>query len=893
MITWVRVFVSRCVAHFRKRKLDDDLNGELSAHIELAMEENLQRGMSREQARIAALRSFGGVTQIQERYRTQRGLPWIATTLQDIRFGARMLVKNPGFTAIAVLTLALGIGGNTAIFSIVNGVLLNPLPFPHAEQLVALHESKPNFPRGSISYPNFLDWQRENQSFSSIAIARGYVFSLTGRGDAEQVNSEYISADFFSVLGLHPLMGRAFTPAEERAGAAPVALISEGLWRRKFNGAPDVVGQPVTLDGHNYTIVGVIPASFHLRFSNFSDQDVYVPIRQWGVSVLMQRSAGLAIHGIARLKPGVTLQQAKADMDEVTRNLAVAYPDANRGAGASIVPLKEQMVGDVRPFLLVLLGAVGFVLLIACVNVASLLLARSTARGREFAVRAALGASRARVVRQLLTESLLLGVTAGAISLLPAVWGTHAALKLLPAALPRAGEISLDFRVLAFTMAVSLLASTLFGLAPALRSSQANPQIALKGGGRGSSGTRHRTLGAFVVVEMAIALVLLTGAGLMIRSLVELWDVDPGFNPHNVLTFGMSFPSSMVDASSEKIRATYRAFDDRLASTPGVVAVSPVWGALPMGMDDERLFWLDGQPKPASDHDMNWALDYIVEPDYLRVMQIPLKRGRFFTRQDDERAPPVAVVDDVFARKYFPGQDAIGKRIRMSDTGNAVEIVGLVPHVKQWGLDTDDTQTLRAELYLPCMQAPENFLSAMRTGSGMVVRYDGSLAAVSDALRRTSRQISAEQVIAGYQTMDSVISDSLASRRFAMILLGAFAAIALLLACIGIYGVMAYLVAQRIQEMGIRMALGAKRSDVLLLIFRHCGRLTLLGVSIGTASAVGLTRLMRDLLFNVKPGDPGILAVVAALLVLVAMAACLIPARRAASIEPMQALRTE
>lgn len=890
---WIRILFSRCAAIFSRKRLDADLDDELNAHIDLAIAENRRGGMSAEQARTAALRAFGGVAQTRESYRMQSSLPWIAAIAQDVRFGARMLAKNPGFTIIAVLTLALGIGGNTAIFSIVNGVILNPLPFRDADQLVALHESKPNFARGSISYPNFLDWRRQNHSFSSMAVARGYVFSLTGRGEAEQVESEFVSADFFSVLDLRPLMGRTFTSAEEQPGSAPVALISAGLWRRKFSSASNVLGQSVTLDGHNYTIVGVIPDSFHLRVNNFTERDVYVPISQWINPFLMRRSLGLGTHGIARLKPGVTLQQAKADMDEVTRNLAAAYPGDNQGIGASIIPLKDQMVGEVRPFLLVLLGAVGFVLLIACVNVASLMLARSAARGREFAVRAALGASRARVLRQLLTESLLLGLTAGAISLLPAVWGTHAALKFLPAALPRSEEIGLDFRVLAFTMAVSLLTSTLFGLAPALRTSHANPQMALKEGARGSSGTQHRALGAFVVAEIAVALVLLMGAGLMIRSLVKLWNVDPGFNPHNVLTFGMSFPASMVDASSDKIRATYRAFDDKLASTPGVTAVSPAWGALPMNDDDERLFWLDGHPKPASEHDMNWAIDYIVEPDYLRVMQIPLKRGRFFTRQDDERSPLVTVVDDVFAQKYFADQDPIGKRIRMSDTGSVLEIVGLVPHVKQWGLDTDDTHSLRAELYLPCMQSPESFLSAMRTGSGMMVRYEGSLKAVSEALQRASHQISAEQVIAGYQTMDSIISDSLASRRLAMFLLGAFAALALLLACIGIYGVMAYLVAQRTQEMGIRMALGANRSDVLLLIFRHCGRLTLLGVSLGAASAIGLTQLMRDLLFDVSPNDPGILIAVVALLALVAMVACLIPARRAASIEPMRALRTE
>lgn len=889
----IRTLCSRLTSLVGRRQLDADLDEELRAHIDFALEENLRDGMSPQQARTAALRSLGGMTQTKEAYRTRRGLGWLETLVQDLHFGARTLGKSPGFTAIAVLTLALGIGGNTAVFSIVNGVLLNPLPFPHSEQLVTLDESKPNFPQGSISYPNFLDWQRDNHSFSSMAIARSYSFNMTGRGDAEQVNGEYISPEMLSLLGVHPLLGRSFMHEDNQSGAGPVALISEGLWRRKFDATPAILGQPMTLDGKSYSIIGVIPASFHLHFSNFREQDVYTPILQWRNPYLLNRAFGLGIHGIARLRPGVTVEQARTDMDRITRNLALTFPDADKGIGASISPLQEQMVGDTRPFLMVLLAAVGFVLLIACVNVASLLLARSAGRSREFAVRVALGASRARVIRQLLTENVLLGIAAGTLGLLFAAWATHAGLKLLPAALPRAEEVGLDFRVLAFTLMISLLTATISGLAPALAIRQATPHADLKEGGRSIGSSHQRVLGAFVVIEMAVALVLLIGAGLMTRTLVRLWNVDPGFNPHNVLTFGLSLQPSMMNASPERIRAAFRAVDERLAATPGIKAVSLMWGAAPMGGDDEQPFWFDGQAKPASDQDMKQALSYVIEPDYLRIMQIPLKRGRFFTLRDDEHSPRVAVIDEAFASKYFPGQNPIGKRIRTSDTGNVVEIVGEVAHVKQWGLDLDDTQSLRAQIYLAAMQMPDSFIATTPSGSSMVVRYEGNLAAVLDSLRRANRQMSSEQVIYGDQTMESVISDTMVSRRFAMILLGAFAGLAMALACIGIYGVTTYLVSQRTQEMGIRMALGAQRRDVLALVLWGGVRLTLIGVTMGIGASLVLTRLMHSLLFNVSPTDPAILMGVSLLLVLVALTACAIPALRASSIDPMRALRTE
>jgi predicted permease len=814
--------------------------------------------------------------------------------VQDARYALRQLRKNPGFTAVAVLTLTLGIGVNTALFSVINGVLLSPLPFPQPEQLVTLHENKPHFEGGSLSYPNFRDWQKNNHTFSSLGIARSYAFSLTGTGEAEQVAGEFISSDFFPVLGVKPPIGRTFAQDEDQIGAgSPVALISSGLWQRKFSSAPDVLGKSITLDAKNYTIVGVIPADFHLAIPGFNESLVYVPIGQWSNPLLSQRGAGLGIHGIGRLKPGVTIEQARADMAQVTHNLADAFPDADKGITAKLTPLKEQMVGHVRSFLLVLLTAVGFVLLIACVNVANLLLARSSSRRREFAVRAALGASQGRVVRQLLTESGALALAGGALSLLLAAWGTHAALKVLPAALPRAEQVGLDGRVLLFTAAISLLAGVLFGLTPALKTSRPDLHEGLKQGGRGMSGTRHRTQSIFVMAEMALALLLLVGAGLTIRGLVKLWSVDPGFDPHHVLTFGLSLPPSMMRAKPEAIRAAFREFDDKLAAVPGVQAVSQTWGAVPLSGDDEQLFWLEGQPKPANENDMNWAIDYIVEPDYLKAMGIPLLQGRFFTLQDNDHAPHVVVVDDVFANKYFPNQSAIGKRIHLKVSNQPAEIVGVVGHVKQWGLGTDDRQSLRSDLYIPCLQMPDDFVAMTPSGSAVVVRSGDASAGLFDSIHHISAEMSNQQVIFGEQTMDSIISDSMASQRFSMILLAVFASLALLLASVGIYGVISYVVSQRTHEIGIRMALGARPLDISLLVLGDGVRMTLIGAVIGVFAALGLTRLLASMLFGVTPTDPLTFVAVAGLLCGIALFACYIPARRAMRVDPVIALRYE
>lgn len=803
---------------------------------------------------------------------------------QDLRFGARMLLKNPGFSGVVVLTLALGIGANAALFSVVNGVLLNPLPFPQPERLITLHQSKQNFATGAIPYPNFRDWQRENQTFSAMAISRGASFSLIGASQAEQVNGRWVSAEFFSVLGVQPQLGRNFAPGEDERGVGPVALISADLWQRKFGGSPDALGKSLTLDDKSYTVIGVLPASF----KQFRGVDVYTPIGQWNNPGLQNRGAGQGLHGIGRLKPGVTLAQAQADMDRVMRNLAATYPEANRGNGAALVPLKERLIGDVGPVLWMLLGAVGFVLLIACVNVSNLLLARSTGRTREFAIRAALGAGQWRLLRQSLTESTLLALAGGGLGLLVAGWGTKAAIAALPTTLPRAEEVGLDGRVLVFTLAISLLTGVLSGLAPALKTSQRRLAETLKEGGRGAGGGRHRAQGVLVAVEMALALVLLIGAGLMIRSLSALWNVDPGFRADNVLMFGLRFPPSMRAASPEARRANLRALSDKLSSMPGVQAASFSSGALPLAGEDDLFFWLDDRPKPASTSEMHMALVYTVEPGYLTAMSIPLKNGRFFTDQDDERSQPVVVIDEVFARQYFPNADPIGKRINVGDDRGPLQIVGVVGHVNQWSLDSNDKESLQAQLYEPFRQ------SGSPSGVGVVVRANGDAGAgLFDSIRHVVQSQNSENVISGTQTMNEVIANSLARQRFLMTILNAFAMAALLLASIGLYGVISYLVGQRTQELGVRIALGAGRKDILRLVVNHGMKMALGGVAIGLIAAFGLTRLLGEMLYGVSATDPATFAVIALLLAAVAMAACMVPAWRATRVDPIRALRHE
>ncbi|MGA7962344.1 MAG: ABC transporter permease [Candidatus Acidiferrales bacterium] len=815
------------------------------------------------------------------------------TLIQDLKYAVRMLMKSPSFTAIAVLTLALGIGANTALFSVVNGVLLRPLPYRQPDRLVVLSEKTASFDSSSISYPNFLDWQRSNTVFSSLAAYRSDDFSILGNGEAERVRVGMISASFFETLGVNPLLGRLFNADEDRLGAAPVALVTAGLWERKFGSAPDIIGKRVTMNGTGYTVVGVVPASFRLESTNLGIKDVFVPIGQFKDPLFYDRDVHDGMRALGRLKPGVTLAAAQANMDQIADNLAQTYPDADKGAGIGIVPLKKDIVGDVEPFLLVLLGAVGFVLLIACVNVANLQLARSTTRGREFAIRSALGASQLRVIRQLLTESILLGLGGGALGLWLAAWGTKAALRTLPETLPRAQDVGLDGRVLVFTLLASVVAGVIFGLAPALKTSRPNLQETLKESGRGSSGAKHRAQDVFVVIEMAMALILLIGAGLMIRSLVDLWSVNPGFNSRGVLTFAVTMSPSL-GANAATSRTAIRQLDDTLRNIPGVEALSSTGGALPMNGDDEFPFWLDGQPKPANESQMYQSLVYLTDPGYLQAMEIPLHRGRFFTSADNEHSPAVVVIDESFAREYFPNEDPIGKRIHVGIMDTAPEIVGVVGHVKHWGLDVDGDakHPIIAQAYIPFMQIPDKFWSGPPQ-TEVVLRTQGSPAAMVPAVREAIEKLNGENVIFETKSLEKIVADSLAARQFSMILLSVFAALALLLSSIGIYGVISYVVGQRTHEIGIRIALGAQRSDVLRLMLGEGMKMALVGVAIGAVVALGLTHLMVKMLFGVSATDPLTFAAVSVVLSALALVACYVPARRAMRVDPIVALRYE
>lgn len=887
----LRAWFARFGGLFGKQRRDRELSAELESHLRMHIEDNIRAGMPPEEARRQALVQLGGLDQTKENYRDRRGLPWLETLLQDLRFGLRMLRKNPGFTVVAVLTLALGIGANTAIFSVVDAVLLNPIPYPQPDRVVSLYVTWPTYPHAAFSYPNFLDVQREARSLSGLAAWRVDSFALTGTSEPEELRGEMTTGNFFSLLGVQPILGRTFRPDDDRLGAAPVVVLGEGLWKRRFAADPQVVGKSITLNGKDYTVIGVIPSDVHfLRFQDSFFDDLFLPVGQWDNPLLRDRRFSLGLRVVGRLRPGVALAQAQAEIGEIAKNLDAQYPTENKGMGLGAISFKDELIYPMRPALVLLWGAVALVLLIACANVANLLLVHSARRKQEFAIRAALGASGTRLVRQLLIESILLAAIGGALGIALASWGTGALLRLFPASLPAVARVAMNSRVLFFGVALCVATGILFGALPAIRVSRAGLHDELKEGGRGASGSHHRTQRAFGATQIGLALVLLVAAGLLIRSLTNIWAINPGFNPENLLAFNVAFSPGNL-ANSEKTHAVLRLLNERLSSVPGVEAVGLNLGDLPLEGDSEVPFWPDEKPKPAQARSWPTAITYTVSSDYFKAMGIPLVRGRLFTEQD-AAGPGVVLVDEDFAKGIFPGEDPVGKRIDFG-IGRPVEIVGVVGHVKQFGLDSDAAAPVHYQMYGSYRSLSGPLLPIAASSTWVVVRAPLPVSALLGNLRRQIGEVDSGAAVYDVRSMNAIVSESLAGRTFSMTLLAIFAAIALLLAVIGIYGVVSYSVAQRTHEIGVRMALGAQRRDILRIVLGQGGGMALAGVALGFVASLGLTRLMKSLLFGVSATDPLTFAAVIVILLAVALLACWIPARRAMRVDPMVALRYE
>jgi predicted permease len=821
----------------------------------------------------------------------------MSTLLQDIRYALRILTKYPGFTAVAVLTLALGIGANTAIFSVVNGVLLRPLPYPEPNRLVMVYGRGADFDRGGISYSDFLDWQHaKNKSLESNAVFQMEDFNFTGAGQPEYLPGELVTADFFSVFGVKLRLGRTFTAQEDRRGAGGVLILSHGFWKRRFGADPAILGKTLTLSGKNYTVVGILPSDFRFRPQGSGPAaEVYLPAGQWDSPMLEDRGICFFV-AVARLKAGATVAQAQAEMDLIAQDLGQKYPKTNFGRSYAVVSMKGAIVERFRPALLLLLGAVVFVLLIACANTANLLLARSMVRRREFAVRAALGASRWRVLRQLLTESLLLSAAGGGLGLLLATWGRDLMLARVPENLPRAEEIGLDGRVLAFTLVVSTVTGILFGLAPALQRMREDPQEFLKEGGRGIAIGRNRVQSAFVVAEVGLALVLLVGAGLMIRTLGRLWRVDPGFDPHNLLTVQVAASPAAI-GDGQKMQATYNQLVEQVKGISGIQSVTQTY-QIPLRDFGDINFWPGHGPSPPF-NERKVAVLYVVSPDYARTMRIPLLKGRFFTAHDNLGSPRVAVVDQVLAQQLFPGEDPLDKELTAPPLGMS-RIVGVVGHVKQYTLANEEWQygqrkgggAIRNQVYFPFAQIPDELIRDLKVTNLVLRTSVDPLSVVSEVSRRVQGP-GKDQPVYNVATMHQIVTNSMSEQRFVMQLLGLFGGVALFLTVVGIYGVMSYAVGQRVHEIGIRMVLGADRQAVLKMVVGSGIILALLGVGVGIFGAWGLTRFLSNLVYGVKTTDWVTFAAVSLLLFGMALLACYIPARRATKVDPMVALRCE
>jgi putative ABC transport system permease protein len=877
----------RAVFLLRRERFDREMSEEMRFHLEMKAEEYVEGGMTPEEALNAARRQFGNQTRLQEASREVWSFRMIETLLKDVRYAARVLLKSPGFTAVAVVTLALGIGANTAIFSVVNSVLLRPLPYPNAGRIAAIQELNEKGTRVQVTAANFLDWRRQNTVFERLAAILSRPANLAVGEEAERVNLAMTSADFFEVFGVRPQLGRLFLPEDERAGHAPVAVLSHGLWLKHFGGDPSTVGRSVTLDGQTYTIIGVAPAGFE-----YPDKTaVWVPpfqlVPTLGPQMDVESTRGFGfLSAVGLLKPGVSVRQADDEMAVITARLRQQYPEANNNRFDRVESLRANIVGESGTALLLLLGAVGLVLLIACANVANLMLARAASRVKEVAVRLALGATRLRLVRQLLVESVLLALVGGGAGLLLGWWGVGMLRGLLPSDFPRAQAIGVDLRVLGFTFLVSLLTGVLFGLAPALRATKTDLNESLKEGGRGGAGdgrsSRVRSL--LVVSEVALSLVLLVGAGLLFRSFLRLQEVELGFRPEHILTFSIA-PSGPNFTRDPQYSAFYSQVAGRVGALPGVTAVGVI-NTLPLSKGPTSGFQVEGQTQLPKDR---WPrVNYrSVSPDYFRAVGVPVLKGRAFDAHDDPSAPPVVIVNQSLARRDFPGEDPVGKRINLGGvTSNGQplwwEIVGVVGDVRSLELRSE----AEPELYTSYLQDPF-------AGMSYVVRASVGPEGLIPSVREVVREVDRAQPVTDFREMEQIVNEAAAQPRFNSLLLAAFAGLSLLLAAAGIYGVMSYGVTQRTREIGLRMALGAQGRDVLRLVVGRGMGLTLLGVGLGLAASFGLTRVLRSLLFGVSETDPLTFAGVSLVLALVAFLACLVPARRAAKVDPMVALRYE
>jgi putative ABC transport system permease protein len=860
-----------------KEQVDRDLTEEVGSYVELLTERKMKQGMNEDEARRAAMVEVGGVEQVKEEVRSNRAGFAIETLFQDVRYGLRALRKKPGFTLTAVIALALGIGANTAIFSVINGVLLRSLAYRNAHNIVMVweHSFQRNRSQNSVSPANFLDWQKRSASFQQLAATWDTRVNLTSAGEPEELLVQRVSADFFQVLGVPALVGRWFVAEDDKQGANSAVILSHDLWQGRFGGNPAIIGQPVTMSGRSLTVIGVMPSGFH--FLNTQTQ-AWIPLaldpaNDW-------RKQGRYLRSVARLKPGVTIQQAQAELDGIAKQLEREYSDYNKGWGVNLVPIHEQIVGDIRPVLLVLLAAVAFVLLIACANVANLLLSRAAARQKELALRAALGAGRMRLVRQLLTESLLLALMGGALGIFLAYWGVQLLIALAPDNIPRLREITIDPRVLGFTFAVSLLTGLIFGLAPAVQSSRPNLNDALKEGARGSSGGNRVVRNLFVVTEMALALVLLVGAGLMLRSFSQLHQVKTGFETENVLTLRVQLPMAKYREPQQRAEFFKRA-QERLTALPGVKSVGAI-SYLPLtGLASSTVFNLASQPELPPDESPGTEVR-IITPGYFGAMGIPLVRGRTFDERDgaDSR---VLVINETMARKFFPGQDPIGQRLIVNwEPKVADEIVGVVGDVKETAL----AEEANPAIYWPHPREPYQFMN-------FVMRAAIDPTSLRAAATKEIHALDPDQPVSDLRMLDEVVAKSIARPRFNALLLAIFAGVALVLASVGIYGVMNYSATQRTQEIGIRMALGAKPRDILRLVVGHGMKLTFTGIVIGIGASLALTRVMANLLFGVTATDLPTFLGVSAVLTIVALLANYIPARRATRVNPVTALHYE